>query len=161
MGKRGPAKKPTALRALQGNPGKRQLTNEPMPAGDVKRPYGLKTAFPRVAKRWDGLAPLLAGAGLLSPADLPGFLLMLHHLDISQQALDMIKQDGLTRFDENRVERKHPALQIFRDNSAAARQWITQFGMTPSSRSGLTVPEPEMPSLADVLFEMVKGKGNE
>ena len=104
------------------------------------------------------LAPLLAGAGLLSPAYMPGFLLLLHHLDISHQALDLIKRDGLTRCDENKVERKHPALQIFRDNSAAARQWIAQFGMTPSSRSGLTVPEPEMPSLADVLFEMVKGK---
>ena len=158
MGKRGPAKKPTAVRALQGNPGKRKLTNEPMPAGEVKRPYGLKTAFPSVAKRWDGLAPLLEAAGLLSPADLPGFLLLLQHLDFCEQAAYLVKRDGMTRLDEAKVERKHPALQIFRDNSAAARQWSVQFGMTPSSRSGLTVPEPEMPSLADVLFEMVREK---
>ena len=75
-------------------------------------------------------------------------------------ALDLVERDGLTRLDESKVERKHPALQIFRDNSAAARQWITEFGMTPSSRSGLKVPEPDMPTLAESLFKMVEEGGD-
>lgn len=157
MARMGRKPKPTALKVLQGNPGKRPLSaNEPAADGKVARPYGLKTAFPSVAKRWDDLAPVLAVAGLLTPADAPAFLLMLHHLEIAFEALEMVKRDGLTRLDEAKVERKHPALQIFRDNSAQARQFITEFGMTPSSRSGLKVPEPEMPTLADVLFKVVE-----
>ena len=162
MGKMGRKPKPTALKALQGNPGRRPLNEqEPLPPGDVKRPYGLKTNWPDVAKRWDKIAPALGVVGLLTPADISGFLLMLHHLRLCDMALELVERDGLTRLDESGIERKHPGLQIFRDNSAAARQWITEFGMTPSSRSGLKVPEPEMPTLMEELFAVIGGEADD
>lgn len=161
MAKMGRKPKPTAVKKLQGNPGKRPLNdNEPLPPGKARMPYGLKTRWPNIAKRWDKIAPHLEAVGLLTPADIPAFLLMLHHWRICDMALRMIETDGLTRLDESGVERKHPALQIFRDNSAAARQYYSEFGMTPSSRSGLKVPEPEMPTLAETL-EMIYAAENE
>ena len=156
MPRKGRKKKPTKLKALQGNPGHRPLpAHEAEPPGKVKRPYGLKTHEPEIAKIWDKWAPSLLAVGLLTAADIPAFLFMAQHYWIANYAVGRAKAEGLTRYDENHVERKHPLLQVWRDNSAAFRQWCTEFGMTPSSRAGLTVPEPEMPTIADALFEMV------
>lgn len=68
MAKRGRKPKPTALKKLEGNPGKRPLNElEPMPRVSMLRcPNWLE---PEAKKEWRRLAPVLIDAGILTGAD--------------------------------------------------------------------------------------------
>lgn len=168
MGTPGRKPKPTNLKRLQGNPGKRKLNKgEPTPErgdGPPDRPYGLATRRPTVAKQWDEVAPQLHELGLLTGLDVGALRLMLEHYQVALEALaEMRQQDGtlqLVRTDENGVGRKHPMLQILRDNSTMYLKFAAEFGMTPSSRSRLKVePQAEQLSLVEQLFQAVDGGG--
>ena len=69
MAKRGRTPKPTALKKLEGNPGKRPLNElEPMPRVSMLRcPNWLE---PEAKKEWRRLAPVLIDAGTASAAEL-------------------------------------------------------------------------------------------
>lgn len=152
--------KPTRLKQMQGNPGKRALNKsepKPDPIDDMSTPRGLKTNAPNAAKFWHEHVEALAKTGIMTGADKGAFLLMSHHYDLALRAVANIHSDGLTRYDENNVERKNPNLQIFRDNSKLFLQYANQFGLTPSARSGLHVSPPaEQLSLADLIFSKVQ-----
>ena len=69
---RGRKPKPTALKILEGNPGKRpQNPFEPVPVkGDIKCPDWL---LPEAKKEWKRLAPALEAMGVLTMADQTAF----------------------------------------------------------------------------------------
>lgn len=138
----GPPPKPTALKLLAGNPGKRTLNDsEPQPERVAPaRPRGL----PRGAKKfWDAHAEKLEKLGILTEVDGPAFTMMARHWDLATRAAKQIEQDGLTTKDENGAVRKHPLLQVWRENSAAFLRYAAQFGLTPSARSRLNIPDPQ------------------
>ena len=72
MATRGRKPKPTVLKILEGNPGKRPINeNEPIPPkGTVKCPTWLE---PEAKKEWKRLAPSLEAMGVLTQADLTAF----------------------------------------------------------------------------------------
>ena len=72
MATRGRKPKPTALKLLEGNPGKRPLNaNEPIPPqGEVKCPSWL---LPEAKKEWKRLAPAMESMGILTLADEKAF----------------------------------------------------------------------------------------
>lgn len=156
---------PSALNDLRGNPGKRAKNHlEPKPKSTVKKPPKLARNRPAVNRAWNKIAPELEELGLLTGLDALAFRMMLEHGVISLEALhEMRMPDGtlqLSREDENGVERKHPMLQIFRDNSNMMLKYLQEFGMTPASRVRLKVePEEREKSLADILFEAVNSGG--
>ena len=68
MGARGPRKKPTALKVLEGNPGKRKLNrNEPKPSKENVRPPEWLTDGGRAM--WDMYSTSLMNCGLLTDPD--------------------------------------------------------------------------------------------
>lgn len=142
MAKPGPAPKPVELKILEGNPGKRPLpTNNPKPQPLApKIPYGL---LPLARKFWKAHAPKLERLGILTEVDGPAMAMMATHWAIAFEASKQIKADGLTAEDQNGKLRKHPLLQVVRDNSTAFRLFAAEFGLTPSSRGKLNIPEPE------------------
>lgn len=151
MGLRGPRPQPTAVRELHGDPGKRGRAagEEPRPAPAApKMPRGL----PREARAfWRRYAEGLAGLGLLTDVDTPAFTMMAMHWQVCQDAMrEMAGKAGgvleLTAEDEDGLERKHPLLQVLRDNSAAFLRYAAHFGMSPSARAGMRV---EPPAVAD------------
>jgi len=97
--------------------------------------------------------------GVLTMADVPAFILMAEHYGVARQAVHELVQDGklkLTVIDANGNLRKHPLLQVLRDNAAAYRMFAVEFGMTASSRGRIKVgPVEKEKSLAEVLFESV------
>ncbi len=63
--------KPTALKLIRGNPGKRPLNNnEPMPIGDVNKPAFVKG---KAAQLWIQYAPELERLGVLTVVDVDMF----------------------------------------------------------------------------------------
>jgi P27 family predicted phage terminase small subunit len=162
MGKRGPKATPTKLKELRGNPGKRPLpVDEPEPVAEVPMvPRGMKTHHKLAVTFWEEHGEAMAGLGVLTAADAGAWRLMAHHYEMALLALKQVEREGLTRRDEAGVERKHPALQIWRDNSRLFLKYAAEFGLTPSGRVGLKV-EPrkaKAQSIADELFRMVNGK---
>lgn len=112
-------------------------------------PRGLSDEAKRL---WRMVAGPLAELGILTEIDVPAAMMMAEHYSIAKRAADRVAVDGLTADDENGAERKHPLLQVMRDNSAAFRQYAAEFGMTPSSRTRLHTEQPEQLTLLDVLF---------
>ena len=115
------ARKPTALKILQGNPGKRKLPqHEPKPPeGQCLPPAGLSKAE---LSEWNQLAPVLETMRVLTTAD--------------QKALAVLC-GLLTAWTSGADRDARLAGEI--------RQYLTQFGMTPSSRAKVSVP-PEKPA---------------
>jgi P27 family predicted phage terminase small subunit len=115
----------------------------PDTAVNLRTPKGLSK---HAAAFWRRYAAELAALGLVTGPDLPAFTLMSASYGICLEALELIARDGLTREDELGIERKHPALQIFRDSALAYRQWATEFGLTPLARGRIdvsrTAPDP-------------------
>lgn len=143
--------KPTALKRLEGNPGRRPL-NEAEPeyaAAKARMPHGLS----RGAKGlWVKVAGELIGSGVMTGADVPAFMLMAEHWAIARQAAEMIAEQGLQAPDENGALRKHPLLQVLRDNAAAFRLYAAEFGLTPSSRTRVAGNAEPPASLEELLF---------
>ena len=140
--------KPTALKEAEGNPGKRKLNPaEPKPKPVSSSPQPPPNSLPGVRKFWRRYAPILDDLSVLTEADIAAFDLMSIHYALAKAALaEMTASDGklaLTREDEEGVERKHPMLQVLRDNSAAFRLYSVLFGLNPAARARLVVSEPE------------------
>lgn len=150
---RGPKPKPTRLSELQGNPGKRPLNKrEPKPKTPVKKPRGMS----RGAKRfWTDHAGELERLSILTGVDVPALRLAAEHYAIAVLAAKELHEEGLTVQGKDGAK-KNPVAQVFKDNALAFKAFATEFGMTPSSRTRLKMPEDaEQLSLADELFAMV------
>jgi P27 family predicted phage terminase small subunit len=154
MSTRGRKPKPTSVKQLQGNPGKRPLNKrEPKPLTEVKRPWGLGRGL--AGKFWDEHAPELERLEVLTGVDGPAFRLAAEHYSLAIEALKELRAEGLT-IEGRDGPKKHPLAQIARDNSMAFKSYAVEFGMTPSSRARLKLPEDaEQLSLADALFAAV------
>ena len=154
MSTRGRKPKPTELKRLEGNPGKRPLNKrEPKPKGKVKRPYGLGKGLQD--RFWREHAGELERLGILTGIDSAAFRLMAEHYALAIDAVKGLRETGMT-VEGRDGPKKHPLAQIFRDNSMAFKSYASEFGMTPSARSRLQLPEEaEQLSLADALFQAV------
>lgn len=145
--------KPTQLKRLAGNPGKR-----PLNAHEAK-PQVVHPAVPRGRlgaegkKLWRYLAAKLDDLGLLTELDTTALEMMCIHYETAVQAQRLVRTQGLVVTGARGGLVRHPAVQIVRDSSTAFRQYAEQFGLTPSARSRIELPMPEeMDELERLLF---------
>lgn len=120
----GRRRKPTALRILQGNPGKRPLPeSEPTPTGKAVMPNWM-TDYPKAVAVWEEMAPITEGMGLLTDADVPAFA---RYCTLQSEF----------RKDPD----KFPASRMLRLDSLESR-----FGLDPSARAKLGSSGKKRPS---------------
>jgi P27 family predicted phage terminase small subunit len=147
--------KPTGLKKLAGNPGKRPLNQaEPDFAGSKPRkPYGL----PYYASRlWDRLSDVLYHNGLLTEADMPVFEGFCYSFHFMMKAAKILKREGVLVEGRNGDLVRNPADLVYRQNYSQVMKAATEFGLTPSSRSRITAePQGHEMSLAEQLFKLV------
>lgn len=138
--KTGPRPKPTQLKVVAGNPGKRPLNkDEPQPPQetDLRPPSHLNK---EARKEWKRLAPLLSEARILSKIDRDALALYCDAMAIYLDAKKKLAIDGLVQpVGENNVIQQSPYLSIMNKQSERMRQFLEGFGMTPASRSRVTV----------------------
>ena len=93
MATRGRKPKPTALKVLEGNPGKRPLNEyEPVPPkGTIECPDWLEEEAKR---EWERLAPSLEAMGVLTTADLTAFAGYCQAYARWREAEEFISQHG-------------------------------------------------------------------
>jgi P27 family predicted phage terminase small subunit len=166
--------KPTEQKKLAGNPGKRAL-NDAEPAYKTADPRVPKGKLPKEAQElWRALAGHMAELGVLKVTDLPALEMLCLHYAVARAALAQMLTDGRVEVENEQGERfvvsegiavtidsavglkKHPAATVLKENSLAFKAYLTEFGLTPSSRVRIKVEGGEKePSLAELLFDGV------
>jgi P27 family predicted phage terminase small subunit len=146
---------PTNLKILKGNPGKRPLNkNEPKP--ELGAP-GCPTWLSIEAKaEWRRIVPKLDKLGLLTKVDRAALavycemwatfvyaqrLVHQHGIIILKKTMEAETADGTVIIYQHPV--KNPALQVSRDAADKIRQFCAEFGLTPSARGRLELPEAD------------------
>lgn len=137
--------KPTALKKLQGNPGKRRLNKaEPRPRPGIPN---MPPFMPAAAQtEWKRLTPILEKMGVLTAAD--GAALAAYcklHAQILQ-AEAAIQKFGIITAQVDQatgvaVLKKNPAVTVKAESLRLVKAFLLEFGLTPASRSKLTVAE--------------------
>lgn len=144
----GPAPKPTALKLIEGNRGKRKLNKqEPDPAYliDLTPPDWLKPAARAV---WDEMAPMASRAKLLTEVDVQAFAMGCVALAEFRKASARVDSDGAIKSkkaldEEGNVvdagEHLNPWAGAQSMYFKQAMTLFTQFGMTPAARTRIAV----------------------
>jgi P27 family predicted phage terminase small subunit len=143
---------PTSLKLLKGNPGKRPLNKkEPKPPPGAP---GCPTWLSLEAKaEWRRVVPIMDKLGLLSKVDRAALATyceswatfvyaqrLVHKHGIVIRVVDEVTADGMTIITKTA---KNPAIQVARDAADKVRQFGTEFGLTPSARTRLEIPEAD------------------
>lgn len=158
MGVRGRKPKPTELKKLAGNPGKRPLNDAEMqaPAADPKAKHAPLGKDGDAL--WSVLAPMLTDLGVLKATDLPALEMTCMHYDLARRASRALERNGMTTKTADSIK-THPAAGVFLANSRAFKSYITEFGLTPSSRSRIHASadgQQNEPTLAELLFQDIE-----
>ena len=142
---RGRKPKPTALKILEGNPGKRALNKrEPKPTPEMPTPPEHLDAIARV--EWDRMAVELHHLGLLTGLDravLAGYCDAYSlWVRATQEMHAMLAEPGssLVIVTEKGYQLPHPLVAIRNKARDAMLKFGVEFGLSPSSRSRVSVP---------------------
>ncbi len=132
--------KPTVIKILAGNPGKRPLNKaEPKP-----KPVAPKCPawLSKEAKReWKRVAPELERLGLLTVVDGGALAAYCQAYARWREAEEAIKREGLVVQTGTGYLMPHPAVKIAEKAQQLIKAFCTEFGLTPSSRSRMSLPE--------------------
>lgn len=136
MAKRGRKPKPTALKKLEGNPGKRALNEyEPMPPiTQLRCPNYL---LPEARKEWRRLAPALISMGVLTVADAVPFAAYCTAYARWREAEDMITKHGSIYKDPKGYPRANPYVAIAAHHLREMKSLAAEFGLTPANRTAM------------------------
>jgi P27 family predicted phage terminase small subunit len=143
--------KPTALKLVQGNPGKRALnTAEPQPQRGI--PECPDWLSPLAKEHWIEIAPRLDELGVLTLADGHALALLCETFAEYRKARADVVKHGATYWstseDGSKLKRANPNVAIASDAAKRYRGLLAEFGLTPSSRTKVsTAPNSEVDPL--------------
>lgn len=162
MAVRGRKPKPTALRILEGNPGRRPFNKR------EARPDPTIPACPnwlnRAAKaKWRELVPMLRDAGLLTSIDGDALTNYCDTWSRWREAVEFIKANGSVmpvRDIHGKAKEfvAFPQVTIARSLVLILNRYQSEFGMTPSARSRLEVT-PRASEASDFMG-LIQGKSD-
>ena len=175
MGKRGPAKKPSALEKLHGNPGKRKVNKqEPKPESGI--PVTPRWLSPTAKYFFKEVGIFLDDMKVLTKADKKALELISDAYSEWREARDFIKKNGqsyIQKYEPEKatidttgkvvIEPAQTTWKIFPQVKIASDAWrrcmdgLKQYGLTASSRTGVKM-RPDDKNKKDPLAEfMAKG----
>lgn len=147
MGKRGPRPMPTAMKLARGNPGKRRVnTREPKPqSGTPECPDWLDEEA-RVC--WAELVPQLEHSGVLTRIDRQALAIYCDTWSRWRAACAFVRKHGEfipVKDEQGKLKYLHqfPQVGIAQKLLTNLLRYQQEFGLTPSSRSGLAVGTDE------------------
>ena len=134
MATRGRKPKPTAIKRLEGNPGKRPLNiYEPKPK---KKAPACPDWLDEEAKReWKRLAKTMEAMGVLTEADRAAFATYCDAYSKWKTATEFIDQHGLIFKTPSGYIQQVPQVSIAQTYGKLMTKIATEFGLTPASRS--------------------------
>ena len=158
MAQRGRKPKPTELKMLEGNPGKRTLNkNEPKPVKKAPRcPSWLEE---EAKKEWKRMGKILEQMGLLTDMDMAAFAGYCQAFARWKEAEEFITQHGTIVRTPNGYLQQVPQVSIAQTNLKIMLKFCEQFGLTPSARSRITGDKQESEPGDDMEVLLGGGKG--
>jgi P27 family predicted phage terminase small subunit len=141
MGKRGPAPKPTHLRAIEGNPSRRPLpSNEPVPTGAPVCPDYLGALARQAWERVLASTP----PGMVTAADTGVLIAYCEACELMETASrELAEYRDLAGSALLRDGKPHPLIRVRRDAAQTMAAMGAKLGLSPSDRSGLKLPEAQ------------------
>jgi P27 family predicted phage terminase small subunit len=149
MGRRGPAPKPTILKLVGGNPGKRPLnTEEPVPPTGPIDPPPLVCLDAEAKGEWDRLVPTLQSTGIARPLDLAVLVQWCVTWSRFKKAAEFIAKGTTTLIVRNPQGvivgvKELPQAKEFRQLQQLLIILSRELGITPAARSRITSIDPK------------------
>ena len=147
MGRRGPAPTPTPILQLRGSWRANARKNEPSPARKAPaKPRGMSR---EASATWDYLVPKLVKMGVLAEVDRNALHRYCETWARWKRAGKFLRENGETyplyETDKNGNERvkyhaPFPEVSIYRGTSDMLHRMEQQFGLSPSARASIEVP---------------------
>ena len=158
MATRGRKPKPTAIKVLEGNPGKRELNLlEPIPPkGDLTCPDWLED---EAKAEWERLAPSLEAMGVLTTADLMAFAGYCQAYARWREAEEFISRHGSIFQTPSGYVQQVPQVSIAQQNLRIMQSFCSEFGLTPATRSRIIAANGGNDAASDDPMEqLLKGR---
>ena len=141
--------KPTNIKILEGNPGKRPLNAyEPKPL--KKAPPCPKWLEPEAKKEWRRLAKTLEAMGVLTDADMAAFAGYCQAYARWKEAEERITDRGLVIRTPSGYPQQVPHISIAQQYLKLMQQFAEQFGLTPAARSRIIAGSGESKAVDDM-----------
>ena len=134
---------PTRLKLIAGNPGHRPVnTNEPKPGvkKSIRPPAHLSKAAKQEYRR---IAAQLQPLGLLTEIDARALELYADTYALWCEATEKVGKVGIVIKTGTGFPMVNPYLQVAQQASKRMQSLLAEFGMTPSSRSRVSVTKPK------------------
>ena len=148
--KPGPPPKPSALKRLDGDPGKRGINpHEAQP--DASLPTCPEHLTGQARAEWGRIAEQLHTAGLLTRIDATALSAYCETYARWVEAEEKLKTTGLVVKSPSGYPMQSPYLPIASKAMQAMRGWLGEFGMTPAARTKINAAPPEQDTGPSVL----------
>lgn len=137
MGERGPAPLPSNVRRLNGETRPSRVSpDEVQPRAMTPTPPAWLTG--RAMEVWDRTVVELAHMKVLTAADTDSLVIYCQAVAHYEEAVRLVNSSGMLVRGRLGEVVKNPAMQFVRDQALLVKTMAAQFGLTPSSRVGLT-----------------------
>lgn len=141
---RGRRPKPTRLKVLTGNPGKRPLNaDEPKPEAAI--PDAPAELSPAARAEWDRLAAELGALGMLTRLDRAALAAYCGAYALWAEATEAIQKYGAMIKSPQGFPIQSPYLAIANRQAEIMMRIASEFGFTPASRSRISAPIESQP----------------
>ena len=158
MATRGRKPTPTAIKELEGNPGKRPLNkDEPKPV--KKAPACPKWLEPEAKKEWRRLAKQMEALGILTEVDMAAFAGYVQAYARWKEAEEFISQHGTIVKTPSGYWQQVPQVSIAQTYLKIMNKFAEQFGLTPASRSRIIAGNGDGGSNTDEMEALLGGDG--
>ena len=138
MATRGRKPKPTALKVLEGNPGKRPLNkNEPQP--EKKAPRCPSWLEPEAKKEWKRMAKTLETIGVLTQVDKAAFAGYCQAYARWKEAEEFLSKYGTIFKTPSGYIQQVPQVSIAQTYLKVMKDFCSEFGLTPAARTRIQV----------------------
>jgi len=156
MAQRGRKPKPTAIKELEGNPGKRPLNDaEPKPVR--KAPPCPKWLEPEAKKEWRRLSKQLEQIGVLTEVDQAAFASYCQAYARWKEAEEFMTQHGTIVKTKSGYWQTVPQVSIAQTYLKIMNKIAEQFGLTPAARSRITAGADMKDAAVDDMDALLGG----
>ena len=142
--------KPVALKLLTGNPGKRPLNrNEPKPM--TTTPDCPPELSPAAQQEWKRLVSELSALNMLTNLDRVALATYCEAYALWVEAISAIRKYGTMVKSPSGYPMQSPYLAIANKQAEIMMRIASEFGLTPASRSRISIPDEPEPTLFGLI----------